>query len=115
MQTRQAVLSLLAVVALFEGVASATSQAYPSRPITIVIPYAAGGQSDILIRILAERMRAPLGQPVIIDNVGGAAGRIGTGRIARSAPDGYTVGYGSAATHMANGAVYSLSYDVLKD
>src|SRR5215468_5412194 len=115
MQTRRAVLSFLAVTATLEIAASAATSIYPSRPITIIVPFAAGGPGDTLTRILAERMRASLGQPVIVDNVGGAAGRIGTGRVARSAPDGYTVGYGSAATHMANGAVYSLSYDVLKD
>src|SRR5262249_3673799 len=115
MQTRRAVLSFLAVAATLETAASATTQTYPSRPITIIVPFAAGGPGDTLTRILAERMRASLGQPVIVDNVGGAAGRIGTSRVARSAPDGYTVGYGSAATHLANGAVYSLSYDVLRD
>jgi len=93
----------------------ARAQVYPSRPITIVVPFAPGGPSDTLTRILTDRMRVTLGQPVIIDNVGGAAGRIGTGRVARAAPDGYTLGHGSAGTHMANGAVYALNYDVVKD
>ena len=116
MRTRRLLLSSLALaVAALASTGGAATSIYPSRPITIIVPFAAGGPGDTLTRILAERMRASLGQPVIVDNVGGAAGRIGTGRVARSAPDGYTVGYGSAATHMANGAVYSLSYDVLKD
>ena len=81
----------------------------------MVVPYTAGGPSDTLARILAERMRASLGQPVIIDNVGGAAGRIGTGRVARTAPDGHTLVVGSMSTHVVNGAVYALNFDVLKD
>src|SRR6266480_2424981 len=93
----------------------ANAQGYPSRPITIIVPFAAGGPSDTLTRILADRMRVSLGQPVVVDNVGGAGGRIGTGRVARAAPDGYTLGHGSAGTHMANGAVYSLNYDVVED
>ena len=91
------------------------AQVYPSHPITIIVPFAAGGPSDTLTRILAQRIGATLGQVVIVDNVGGAAGRIGTGRGARAAPDGYTLITGSAGTHMANGAIYTLSYDVLKD
>src|SRR5712691_8611884 len=115
MRMRELVLGLLAIAASLEFAAGATAQVYPSRPITIVVPFLAGGLSDTLTRILAERMRASLGQPVIIDNVGGAAGRIGTGRIARAAPDGYTVGHGSLGTHVVNGAAYALNYDVLKD
>jgi tripartite-type tricarboxylate transporter receptor subunit TctC len=104
-----------AVAATLALIASVDAQDYPSRPITIIVPYTAGGQSDTLTRILAEAMRASLGQPVIIDNVGGAAGRIGTGRVARAAPDGYTLGHGVFATHVVNGAVHALNYDVLKD
>jgi tripartite-type tricarboxylate transporter receptor subunit TctC len=116
MQMQKMALASVAVAAATLGIAaSATAQVYPSRPITIIVPFTAGGPSDTLTRIVAERMRASLGQPVIVDNVGGAAGRIGTGRVARATPDGYTVGHGSAGTHMANGAVYSLNYDVLTD
>jgi tripartite-type tricarboxylate transporter receptor subunit TctC len=109
------VLASVAVVATLGIAASATAQVYPSRPITIIVPFGAGGPSDTLTRILAEHMRASLGQPVIVENMGGAAGRIGTGRVAHAAPDGYTLGHGSAGTHMANGAVYPLNYDLLKD
>ena len=109
MRMRELFLGSLTIAATLGFAAAAMAQVYPSRPITIIVPFAAGGPSDTLTRILAERMRASLGQPVIIDNVGGAAGRIGTGRVARAAPDGYTLGHGSAGTHMANGAVYTLS------
>jgi tripartite-type tricarboxylate transporter receptor subunit TctC len=116
MQMQKMVLASLAIAAVLDIAANAAAaQAYPSRPITIIVPYSAGGQSDILMRILAERMRATLDQPVIIDNVGGAAGRIGTGRLAGAAPDGYTLGQGGLATHVVQGAVHALNYDVLKD
>src|SRR5262245_13193080 len=92
---------------------SAASQAYPSRPITLIVPYAAGGSSDTIARILAEGMRASLGQPVIIENVAGASGSIGTGRVARAAGDGYTVGLGGPTTHVVNAVALTLPYDVL--
>src|SRR4051812_45494265 len=115
MQMQKMVLASVAVAATFGIAASATAQVYATRPITMIVPFPAGGPSDVLTRILADRMRLSIGQPVIIDNVGGAAGRTGTGRIARAVPDGYTLGVGSSGTHMANGAVYTLNYDVLKD
>jgi len=91
------------------------AQTFPSRPLTLVVPYAAGGSADTLPRIIAERMRTTLGQPIIVENVTGAAGNIGTGRVARAAADGYTFGLGTWSTHVANGAVYQLQYDVLSD
>jgi tripartite-type tricarboxylate transporter receptor subunit TctC len=93
----------------------ARAQAYPTRPITMVVPYAAGGNSDTIGRIVAERMREPLGQPVIIENVAGAAGNIGVARVTRALPDGHTLIFGNFATHVLNGAVYSLPYDLLND
>src|SRR6516225_7869849 len=81
----------------------------------MVVPVPAGGQMDALSRVLAERMRNSLGQPVIIENISGADGSIGSGRVARARPDGYTIELGSSSTHMLNGALYSLPYDVLKD
>ena len=84
----------------------ARAQAYPSRPITMVVAAPAGGNNDANARILAAQMRGPLGQPVIIENVSGADGSIGTGRVARARPDGYTIGMGSTSTHMMNGALY---------
>jgi tripartite-type tricarboxylate transporter receptor subunit TctC len=115
MKMQTIVLASLALAAAWVDSGNAMAQVYPSRPITLVVPYPAGGTSDVIARIVAERMRAPLGQPVIIDNVGGAAGSIGVGRVARSAPDGYTLILGSLNTHVINGAIYTLSYDVLND
>ena len=82
---------------------------------TLIVPYPAGGPSDTLARVLAEAMRGPLGQTVIIENVSGAGGSIGTGRVARSAPDGYTLSLGHVQTHVLNGATQNLNYDVVKD
>jgi tripartite-type tricarboxylate transporter receptor subunit TctC len=93
----------------------AWAQAYPSRPIMMIVPFPPGGGADGIARIVAERMRVALGQPVIIENVGGANGSIGVGRAARSAGDGYTLVIGLWNTHVANGALYTLSYDVMKD
>ncbi len=93
----------------------AWGQAYPTRPITIVVPFPAGGALDVFGRILAERMRASLAQNVIIENIAGASGGLGTGRVARAAPDGYTLVIGYWGTHVANGVVYALPYDVLRD
>ena len=93
----------------------ARAQAYPSRPVTIVVPYAAGGPTDTIARVVAEGMRSALQQPVIIENVTGAAGTIGVGRVARAAPDGYTISIGQWGSHVTNGAIYALPYDLLKD
>ena len=94
----------------------ARAQAYPTRPITMIIPSAAGaGAADVTGRMVAERMRASLGQPVIIENVGGADGSIGVGRAARARPDGYTILLGFSSAMTLNAALYSLSYDVLND
>jgi tripartite-type tricarboxylate transporter receptor subunit TctC len=93
----------------------ARAQTYPSRPITMVVPFPAGGSTDAVGRIVAERMRVSLGQAVVIENVGGAGGSIGVGRVARATPDGYTLDIGQWDTHVANGATFALSYDVVKD
>jgi tripartite-type tricarboxylate transporter receptor subunit TctC len=97
------------------GGPGADAQTYPTRPITMVVPFAAGGPTDTITRIVAERMRASLGQTVIIENVTGADGSIGVGRVARAAPDGYTLSIGQWSTHVLNGAAYALAYDLLKD
>src|SRR5690242_14952810 len=88
---------------------------YPSRPITVIVPFAAGGPSDAMMRILGEHMRQTLGQPILIENVTGAGGSIGVGRAVHSPPDGYTVSFGHLGTHVANGAVYKLGYDLVAD
>src|SRR4051794_8990682 len=102
-------------VLLWGGIAAAPAQVYPSRPITMVVPFAAGGPVDTVARILSEPMRATLGQSIIVENVTGAAGSIGVGRVARAAPDGYTLSIGHWSTHVVNGAVYPLPYDLLRD
>jgi tripartite-type tricarboxylate transporter receptor subunit TctC len=93
----------------------ASAQAYPSRPITMIVPIAAGSSSDVVGRLVAERMGTVLGQPIVIENVAGADGSIGVGRVARARPDGYTIEFGTLAANALNGAFYSLSYDLLGD
>ena len=93
----------------------AQAQVYPARPITLIVPYATGGSTDAVGRIMAERMRVSLGQTIVVENVTGANGSIGVGRAARAAPDGYTVTIGAWPTHVVNGAIYTLPYDVLND
>jgi tripartite-type tricarboxylate transporter receptor subunit TctC len=113
---RRRFLRLAAGAAALPGVSRiARAQSYPSRPITLVVPFAAGGPTDTIARIMGQRMRASLDQTVIIENVTGAAGSIGVGRVARASPDGYTVGIGHWSTHVVNGAIYQLAYDVLGD
>src|SRR5262245_7392673 len=109
---------LLITAAFVVGWASlgvAQAQVYPSRPITLVVPLPAGGAFDVTARVLAEHMRASLGRPVIIENVTGAAGSIGTGQVARAAPDGYTLISGGLNTHVINPAFLALRYNVLND
>jgi tripartite-type tricarboxylate transporter receptor subunit TctC len=91
------------------------AEVYPSRPITIVVPFPAGGPFDVLARILGDRMRVTLGQPLIVENIAGAGGSVGAGRVARAAADGYTLSIGGLNTHVINGAIYALPYDVLND
>jgi tripartite-type tricarboxylate transporter receptor subunit TctC len=93
----------------------AIAQVYPSRPITIVVPFAAGGPTDTIARVMANGMRVSLGQPIIIENVTGAAGSIGVGRVARATPDGYTISIGQWGSHVTNGAIYALQYDLVND
>src|SRR5262245_15739328 len=93
----------------------ARAQTFPTRPITMIVPYQAAGLFDACARILAEHMRAVLSQSVVIENVGGANGSIAMGRVARAAPDGYTIGFGSGDQFVVNPAIYPLQYDVVKD
>src|SRR5690348_11362762 len=93
----------------------AKAQTYPSRPVTMIVPFAPGGLTDVLGRVLADGMQTSLGRSVIVENVPGAGGSIGTGRVARAAPDGYTVVLGIWNTHVANAITYSLDYDVVRD
>src|SRR6476620_504453 len=109
---RQLVLAVFALLALSDA---AFAQNYPSRPVTIIVPFSAGGPSDTMARILAERMKVALGEAVLIENVTGAGGSIGVGRALRSPADGYTISFGHLGTHVANGAVYKLNYDLVGD
>jgi tripartite-type tricarboxylate transporter receptor subunit TctC len=94
----------------------AHAQAYPSRPLTVIVPTGAGGPQDVIGRILIEGMRPSLGQPIIVENVPGAGGTLGTGRVARAKPDGYTLAFSvSFSTHVLNAAIYALAYDVIAD
>jgi tripartite-type tricarboxylate transporter receptor subunit TctC len=93
----------------------ARAQTYPTRPITLIVPFPAGGPTDTLARIVIERMRVSLGEPIIIENVSGAGGSLGVNRAARAAPDGYTVCFGQLNSNVFSGAVYNVSYDLLRD
>ena len=104
-----------ALTTILGGMGAAVAQTYPLRPVMMIVPLATGGSTDTIARIMAEGMRSVLGQPVIVENVTGAGGSIGVGRIARSAPDGYTIGIGQWGTNMANGAIYPLQYDLVQD
>jgi len=117
MRITKRVILLASVTAAFgiTGTSPATAQVYPSRPITLIVPYSAGGPTDTLARILVEHMRASLGQSIVIENVTGAGGSLGVGRVARATPDGYTFGIGQVSSNAFNGAVYKLPYDLLKD
>jgi tripartite-type tricarboxylate transporter receptor subunit TctC len=113
---RRRFLSLAAGAAALPAMSRiARAQSYPTRPITVVVSFAAGGAADVIARTLAERMRVSLGQPIIVENFGGANGSIGVGRVARAAGDGYTLSVGSWTTHVVNGAIYPLQYDILGD
>jgi tripartite-type tricarboxylate transporter receptor subunit TctC len=109
---RKAILAVLAVLAFGNA---AVAESYPSHPITVIVPFSAGGPSDAMMRILAERMKLSLGEAILIENVTGAGGSIGVGRAVRSPADGYTISFGHLGTHVANGAIYKLGYDLVAD
>lgn len=106
---------LMFAVGLACAAQPAGAQPYPSRPITMVVPFAAGAPVDMVGRLFAERMRMSLGQPIILENVSGAAGSLGVARAVRAAPDGYTISLGNISSHVLNGAIYPLQFDALKD
>jgi len=115
MQARRTVLTSIAIAASLGTIVSAGAQGFPSRPITMIVPFAAGGSGDTIARIVGERLRVALGQPVIIENVAGASGSIAGARVARTPGDGYTLIQGNWATHVLNGAIFTLQYDLLND
>src|SRR5476649_2857479 len=102
-------LAVAVALGLLTGIAGVLADTFPSRPITLVVPFPPGGSTDIAARIMAERMRGPLGQSVIVENVGGAGGSIGVRRVARGIPDGYTIDIGQWDTHVGS-IIYSLDY-----
>ena len=106
---------LAALIALMSFGGNGVADNFPSHPITIVVPFSAGGPSDAMTRILAERMKTTLGEAILVENVTGAGGSIGVGRAVRSPPDGYTISFGHLGTHVANGAIYKLGYDLVAD
>jgi tripartite-type tricarboxylate transporter receptor subunit TctC len=109
-------LTAMATILLGPGwIGIAAAQDYPTRPLTMIVPFPAGGATDTLARYLAEQMRGILGQSVIIENVAGAAGSLGVGRAVRSPADGYTLSIGTSTTHMLTGGLYTLPFDLLKD
>lgn len=108
-------LSIALIFAMLAAVAGATAQTYPSRPVTVIVPFAAGGVTDIVARIVSERMNKALGQSVIIENVSGAGGTIGVTRLFRAAPDGYTLVVGQWTSHVGAGAMYPVPFDYLND
>jgi tripartite-type tricarboxylate transporter receptor subunit TctC len=110
---RTAIIAALAALLTFAGNAHADN--FPLRQITIVVPFSAGGPSDAMARVLAERMQRSLGQTILIENVTGAGGSLGVGRVVRSPADGYTIGFGHLGTNVANGAIYKLGYDLVTD
>jgi tripartite-type tricarboxylate transporter receptor subunit TctC len=111
----RALRSLAMAAALAASIDNVGAESFPARPLTMIVPLAAGGPTDTLARIVAEGMARSLGQPVIVENVTGAAGTIGVGRAVHAAADGYTISIGNWFTHVLNGATYSLSYDLLTD
>ena len=115
MQSYRMLLGSLVIAGFFASVERAPAQTFPSHPLTMVVPFPAGGPIDATARIVAEGMQASLGKSVIVENVSGASGSIGVGRVARAAPDGYTFGIGYLGTHVFNGAAFSLPYDLLND
>src|SRR5262245_60012072 len=105
---------IVAAAVTLAALTIADAQPYPSRPITLIVPFPPGGSSDTAARIMAERMRPILGQPIVIENVGGAGGSIGVGRVARAPADGYTIDIGEWDTHVGS-IIYKLNYDLEKD
>src|SRR5207245_3396370 len=106
---------ICALIGFAVWTAPGRAQSFPSRPITLVVPFAAGGPTDTLARILSERIAAELHATIVVENVAGASGSIAGSRVARATPDGTTITIGHWGTHVLNGAIYSLQYDVLND
>src|SRR5215472_10195028 len=107
--------SAAVLAALVASFCVASAQPYPTRSITIIVPYAAGGPTDLIARTIAEKMREPLGQAVVVENVAGGGGAIGVGRVAHAVPDGYTLNLGNNGSNLLTGAMYPLAFDLIGD
>src|SRR6201996_9551625 len=113
---RKALFAALTAASIFATITTApAADKFPTHPITVVVPFSAGGPSDAMMRILGERMKLALGEAILIENTTGAGGSIGVGRVVHSPADGYTIGFGHLGTHVANGAIYKLNYDLVTD
>jgi tripartite-type tricarboxylate transporter receptor subunit TctC len=112
---RQFPLLVCTVTAPAASLWAASAQTYPTRPITIIVPFAAGGPTDLIARAIAEKMREPLGQVVVVENVAGGGGAIGVGRVAHAVPDGYTLNLGNNGSNVLTGAMYPLAFDLMRD
>jgi tripartite-type tricarboxylate transporter receptor subunit TctC len=112
---RQLLQLVIGAAALAAATNIGGAQPYPSRPVTIVVPFPTGGGATLLARILGEHMRGTLGQPIVVENMPGAGGTLGTARVVRSAPDGYTLSLGNWASHVGANAIYPVTFDILKD
>src|SRR5437660_3024792 len=108
-------LVVAALVMTAAGISAASAQSYPTRSVTAIVPASAGGPTDTIARIVMQRAQQLLGQTIIIENIGGASGTIGTGRVVRADPDGYTIGIGGPNHYVVNASVYTLPYDTLND
>ncbi len=115
MRLHRHIMAAAFLAALTAAISPAWADSYPSRPVTVIVPFAAGGPTDVLTRIITDKMQAPLGQPIVVEDAGGAGGSIGVGRVAHAAPDGYTLSIGNNGSNLLTGALYSLNFDVIKD
>jgi tripartite-type tricarboxylate transporter receptor subunit TctC len=115
MRLHRHIMAAAFLAALAAATATASAQTYPSHSVTVIVPFAAGGPTDVLTRIITDKMQGPLGQPIVVEDMGGAGGGIAATRVARSAPDGYTLEIGNNGSNLLVGALYSLPVDIIKD
>jgi tripartite-type tricarboxylate transporter receptor subunit TctC len=115
MRLHRHIMAAAFLAALTAAISPAQADSYPSRSVTVIVPFAAGGPTDVLIRIITDKMQGPLGQPIVVEDMGGAGGGIAAARVARAAPDGYTLEIGNNGSNLLVGALYSLPVDIIKD
>jgi tripartite-type tricarboxylate transporter receptor subunit TctC len=115
MRLHRHIMAAAFLAALTAAISPAWADSYPSRPVTVIVPFAAGGPTDVLARIITDKMQGPLGQPIVVEDMGGAGGGIAAAHVARAAPDGYTLEIGNNGSNLLVGALYSLPVDIVKD